>query len=59
MDCDVLLSAENALVDLRRDIARDFQRERREKVVVRFQFPVHAPGFAWLGGAASPQTPRR
>lgn len=42
MNGDVLLAAENALVDLGRNIPRDLQRKRGEKVIGRFQFAVHA-----------------
>ena len=41
MDGDVLLPAENALVDLRRQIARDLHRHRSEKFVGGFELAVH------------------
>ena len=37
LDGDVLLAAEDALVDLRRKIARDLHRQRREELVGRLQ----------------------
>ena len=42
VDGDVLLAAEDALVDLRRDVARDLHRQRGEEVVGGLQFAVHA-----------------
>ena len=48
----VLLSAENALVDLRRKVARYFHRQRSKEVVGRFEFRIYA---ADNGGLASLQ----
>ena len=42
LDRDVLLAAEDALVDLRRQIARDLHRERGEEIVGRLELAVHA-----------------
>ena len=41
MDGDVLLPAENAPIDLRRQIARDLHRHRSEKFVGGFELAVH------------------
>ena len=41
VDGDVLLAAENALVDLRRQVARDLHRHRGEEFVGGFEFGVH------------------
>ena len=43
MDRHILLTAEDALVDLRRKIARDFHRQRSEKLIRGFKLAVHAP----------------
>ncbi len=48
VDGDVLLAGEDALVDLRRDVARDLHRERGEEVVGGFELLVHALDAAGL-----------
>ena len=42
MDRDILLAAENALIDLRRNVPRDLHGQRRKEVVGGFKLPVHS-----------------
>ena len=63
VDGDVLLAAENALVDLRRDVARDLHRQRREEIVRRFRARCSCPDrAAWrrcIGRNESRRPPRQ
>src|SRR5271168_4656402 len=48
MDRHVLLAAEDALVDLRRQVARNLDGQGRQKIVGAFEFGVDAPYFVGL-----------